>query len=254
MTAAAGAVSPSSRRRVLITGAGSGIGRAVALDLSARGMDVVLTDLVAAQPTIEAIGGSGSFFEMDVTSSSQVREVLRRAHAESPLDHIVHCAGILAGRPGDAAFKPIIEQEDADWRRVMEVNLNGAFNVLREGAKALIAAERGGSMVAVTSGASARPIPDWGPYCVSKAGAAMLVKALAVELAPHGIRINSVAPGMIDTPMTSAFFESPMIPRPPLGRHGMVGDIVGPVRFLLSDEAAFITGKTLFVDGGVFSG
>lgn len=263
MTWSTGIAESTLKTRVaLVTGAAGGIGRGIAAHLAALGATVVLADR-DRRGVDEAAAESGSTaVALDVTDSAACAAVVESIVAEhGQLDLLVHAAGILAAPPPDRPDDPIVpllEQDDTGWARMLEVNLTGGFNVLRAAGRAMVAAGGGGAMVVLTSGGAVRPLPGRGAYCVAKAGLAMLVKSLADELAPAGVRVNAVAPGIIETPMTAPMLanpeRAPLLALPPLGRFGRPEDVADVVAFLLGQGSAYVTGKTLYVDGGVFSG
>ncbi|MBF4571866.1 SDR family oxidoreductase [Herbiconiux sp. VKM Ac-1786] len=240
----------------MVTGGGSGIGRAVARTLIDQGLPVVVADIdeANAQRVADELGAAATPVRLDVTSAAACESVFAEAFAGADEGYLVHSAGIMAARPGREGFTPLLEVSAEAWQRVLDVNLTGTFNVIGAAARALVTRGKRGSVVAITSGGAVRPLIDRGPYSASKAGAGMLVKAYAAELAAVGIRVNAVAPGMTDTPLSAEFIHDDTVPLPPLGRHGTPADIAAAVAFLLDDRASFITGKTIFVDGGVFSG
>jgi 3-oxoacyl-[acyl-carrier protein] reductase len=254
------------RSVALVTGAASGIGRQCALTLAGEGAAVLAADLNATgldslAGEITSRGGQVVIFQLDITDPGACREAAELAMTRlGALDSVVHAAGILATTTSaDGGANPMVPLMDADtdgWNRMLSVNLTGGFNVLQASFAVMLQQQRSGAAVVITSGGSVRPLPGRGAYCVSKAGLAMLVKMFADELAPSSIRVNAIAPGVVETPMTAELIASgsAALSAAPLGRHGKPDDIAGAVRFLLSDESSFITGKTLYVDGGVFSG
>jgi NAD(P)-dependent dehydrogenase (short-subunit alcohol dehydrogenase family) len=248
----------------LVTGAASGIGRECALTLAEEGVAVLAADmnatgLGALADEIAHRGGRVVTVELDVTDPVGCREATALAVSRlGALDAVVHAAGILATPTGVGAkpLVPLMDEDTDGWNRMLAVNLTGGFNVLQASFAVMLEQQRAGTAVVITSGGSVRPLPGRGAYCVSKAGLGMLVKMFAEELAPSAIRINAVAPGVVETPMTAELVASgsAALSAAPLGRHGQPSDIATAVRFLLSNESSFITGKTLYVDGGVFSG
>jgi NAD(P)-dependent dehydrogenase (short-subunit alcohol dehydrogenase family) len=263
--ARSGGATGLQRSVALVTGAASGIGRQCALTLAGEGAAVLAADLNATgldslADEITSRGGRVVVFQLDITDPGACREAAQLAVTRlGALDSVVHAAGILAtstsAAGGATPMVPLIDADTDGWNRMLSVNLTGGFNVLQASFAVMLQQQRSGAAVVITSGGSVRPLPGRGAYCVSKAGLAMLVKMFADELAPS-IRVNAVAPGVVETPMTAELIASgsAALSAAPLGRHGKPDDIAAAVRFLLSDESSFITGKTLYVDGGVFSG
>ena len=237
----------------LVTGAGQGNGRAIAIGLAAHGADVVVTDIdaAAAERTaqdVRAIGRQSWHFALDVTdvpACAALAETLRRE--AGAISVLVNNAGIIIRETIDS------ERAHDHWRRVLDVNLNGVFNVTHAFLAALRASK--GTIINVGSIASFVGVADTLGYSPSKGGVKLLTQALARELARDGIRVNAIAPGVIDTPMTEATRNDParlagFLGRTPLGRVGQPDELVGPVVFLASDMASYVNGAILPVDGG----
>lgn len=221
--------------RVLITGAASGIGATTAETLAADGHDVVRVDRV---------GGDG-VVAMDVGDPARWDDLVDSA---GPLDGLVNCAGVRLRTA-------LVDIDLDEWEGVLRTNLTGSFLGTQAVARRWIASGSRGAVVNIASTTSFGAVPGQVHYCVSKAGIAMLTKAAALELAPHGIRVNAIAPGPIVTPMLQARLDEPgqqewLTSQVPLGRLGHTADIAGAVRYLLGDDAGFITGVVLPVDGG----
>ncbi len=243
---------PFAGRVALVTGAGSGIGRATAALFAARGGAVVAADLdeAAARETaaaVRAAGGRAEGVRCDVTSADEVTDAVEQARRRfGRLDIVVHCAGILR-------IAPLEETAEKEWAEVLSVNLTGAFLVTRAALRAL-RAQGGGAIVHIASRAALRAKEGHGAYSAAKAGILQLTQMAALEGAPHGIRVNCVCPGFIDTPMTRGGYDAGAVESwsrvCPLGRAGTPEDVARAMLFLASDEAAFITGVALPVDGG----
>ncbi|MCX7380861.1 MAG: SDR family NAD(P)-dependent oxidoreductase [Alphaproteobacteria bacterium] len=239
-------------RRILVTGAASGIGRAVAAMFIAEGAGVAMLDRDAARLEAEAARLGAPSFVCDVSEETAV-DVAVRAAAEAlgGLDGVVNAAGIDLMRPfGDMTL--------AEWRRVMAVDLDGPFLVC---AAALPALRRAGfgTIVNIASGAALRPLENRTAYCAAKAGLVMFSKTLSVDLAPDHIRVNAICPGIIDTPMFRSSFEQAEDPtaefakimdRYLIKRTGVPDDIAAAALFLTSAESAYMTGTAIAVDGG----
>lgn len=241
-------------RSALVTGAGRGIGLAVALGLAEAGAEVYLVsrtrdDLERAAAAIRSRGGAGIPVVCDVTDGAQLRNAVARI---PQLDILVNNAG--ANIP-----EPFVEVSEEHLDRVLGLNTRAAFLVAQAAARKMLEAPdrktRGGAIVNISSqmghvGAAGRTV-----YCMTKHALEGLTKALAVELAPHNIRVNSVAPTFVETPLTAPFFEEPrfrewVLNRIPLGRLGRLEDVAAAVAFLVSPSASLITGTSLVVDGG----
>jgi NAD(P)-dependent dehydrogenase (short-subunit alcohol dehydrogenase family) len=237
-------------RRALVTGAGRGLGLACAAALAEAGAHVTLaartTDEVeAAAAALAAKGFSADALRLDVTDVAATQAAMTAAEA---FDILVNNAG--TNRPG-----PFLDVTPENYDLVVDLNLRAAFFAAQAFARRLVAEGRAGAIVNMSSqmghvGAAGRSI-----YCASKHGVEGLTKALAVELAPHRIRVNAIAPTFIETPMTKPFFENEAFRRDTLakiklGRIGRVEDVMGAVVYLSSDAAALVTGTSLLVDGG----
>ncbi|HEU0201424.1 MAG TPA: SDR family NAD(P)-dependent oxidoreductase [Burkholderiaceae bacterium] len=257
-TANANTISFDSLRNqlVLVTGAGQGNGRAIALGFAGASARVIVTDVRAdlAETTaadIRSAGGTAWAFALDVSNVEACRDLARRVGAEiGPVNVLVNNAGIIVREGIDSP------RAAENWRRVLDVNLNGSFNVVHAWLPAL--RETKGNVVNLASIASFVGIAGQLGYSPSKGGVRLLTQTLARELAADGIRVNAIAPGVIETPMTEATRGDParlagFMQRTPLGRVGQPGELVGPVLFLASSLASYITGVVLPVDGGFLS-
>jgi NAD(P)-dependent dehydrogenase (short-subunit alcohol dehydrogenase family) len=237
-------------RRALVTGAGRGIGLAAAAALAQAGAEVVLaarsaTEVEEAAAAIRAEGGAASALVLDVTD---LEGAARAIEAAGPFHALVNNAG--TNRP--AAFQDVTV---ADFDAIMELNVRAAFFAAQAVARGMIAAGIGGAIVHVSSqmghvGGARRSV-----YCASKWAIEGLARAMAVDLAPHGIRVNTLCPTFIETPLTKPFFEdaafkAQVLSMIRLGRLGQVEDLMGAIVFLCSDAAALMTGSSVVVDGG----
>jgi NAD(P)-dependent dehydrogenase (short-subunit alcohol dehydrogenase family) len=241
----------------IITGGGSGIGRATAVLLASEGASVVVGDISqdGSQETVKLVeeaGGKATFVSADVSKTDQVSAMVETAVSEfGGVDILFANAGV----PGPD--KPLVDWADEEWEQVISVNLTGTFNTCRAVIPAM--AERGGgAIVATTSDAGIANAPFTSGYNASKAGVISLVKTLATECAPMGIRVNAVSPGEVDTPMglKALFPDNPEIIEIykkiiPLNRIGTPDEIAQAVLFLVSEAASYVTGIVLPVDGGI---
>jgi len=244
-------MTPPSQKVVLVTGAARGIGLAVAKRFLADGWRVALLDiegdLLAESMAALAAADRAISLHCDVSDAKAVAGVVAEVERRfGRLDALVNNAGI-------ALFAPLMETSEADWRRVLEVNLTGPFLCTKE-AVPLMREHGGGAIVNITSISAVRASTLRSAYGTSKAGLAHLTKQLAVELAALGIRVNGVAPGPVDTAMAKAV-HTPEIRADyhdaiPLNRYGLEDELAEAVFFLCSDRASYITGQILAVDGG----
>jgi NAD(P)-dependent dehydrogenase (short-subunit alcohol dehydrogenase family) len=246
-----------SARAVLVTGAASGIGRALAEALARRATPVVLADVdgsgaEAAAGTIDAAGGRAWALGADVTRPADVERMVDAARRDAgPLGGLVNCAGIYPNTP-------LLETTAAEWDRVLAINLRGPFLATQAVARRMIADGGGGSIVNISSTASRLARPGIAHYGASKAGLNQLTAVSAVELAPHGIRVNAVLPGVVATERVHGHAatergraeHAAKLARIPLARLAEPAEIVSVVLFLLSPEAAYCTGSLFTVDGG----
>lgn len=243
-------------RVALVTGSSQGIGRGVAVRLAEAGADVIIHGREVsceAQQTLEqvrACGRRACFIAADVSDVAECRRLVDEAVMQmGRLDILVNNAGIQQ----HGAF---LEVEEADFQNVLDVNLRAPFFVAQACARYWQRSGHGGRIINVSSVHEELPFPNFTSYCASKGGLKMLMRNLAIELAPLGITVNNIAPGAIETPINSDLLNQPeklarVIENIPAGRIGQPRDVAGAVVFLASDEADYITGATLVIDGGL---
>jgi len=237
-------------KRALVTGASSGIGLGAAVALAEAGAEVVLVarrfaELEAVRDAIRAAGGRAEALSLDITDIATTAEVLA---AHGPFDVLVNSAGL-------ARHAPALETTRDDYDAAMNLNLRAAFFLTREVARSLIAAGRAGSLINVSSQMGHVGGPDRAVYCANKHALEGMTKAMALEWAPRGIRVNTLCPTFIRTPLGEKTLAIPerrawILSKIKLGRVGEIEDLMGPVVFLASDASAMVTGTHLIVDGG----
>jgi 3-oxoacyl-[acyl-carrier protein] reductase len=231
-------------KTALVTGGSRGIGKAIALELARGGASVIVGYRSGADEAAEvAREAGGRAVQADVADAEQAKRLVEDA---GDLDILVNNAGLT--RDGLLARMP-----DEDWRVVLDTNLGGAFHTCRAAARGMMR-RRAGAIVNVSSIVGLHGNPGQTNYSASKAGIIGFTKALARELGGRGVRANVVAPGYVDTRLTDVLpdeLKQAMLQNTPLGRFGKPEDVAGAVRFLCSDDAAFITGDVLLVDGGL---
>jgi NAD(P)-dependent dehydrogenase (short-subunit alcohol dehydrogenase family) len=232
-------------RRILVTGAASGIGRAIAQRFAEEGAQVALLDRVPITDAAISIC-------CDLLDQATIAPAVTDAAARmGGLDGVVNCAGA-------DLMQPLEEMSPAEWQRIIDVNLTAPMLVCRAALPAMKAAGRG-TIVAVASGAALRPLPNRTAYCAAKAGLVMFCKSLSIELSASNIRVNALCPGIIDTPMWRATWEDAPDPQAELAmildryvikRVGQPSEIADAALFLTSDESSYMTGTAIAVDGG----
>lgn len=245
-------------RTVVVTGGATGIGAAIATSAARAGARVIVDYVVSPQEAVafaaslEGMDAPGSVeaFEADVSDVAQVQGLVAEAvRRYGRLDVLVNNAGIETRHP-------LLETTEADYDRVLGVDLKGAFFAAQAAARQFVAQGGGGVIVNVSSVHEDWPMPGNAAYCVAKGGMRMLTRNSAVELGPHGIRVVGVAPGAVDTPINARTVDDPSamtrldaaIPLGAMARPEQIGEVVA---FLASDAASYITGTTVVVDGGL---
>ncbi|MGP9818967.1 SDR family NAD(P)-dependent oxidoreductase [Salinarimonas sp. NSM] len=237
-------------RRALVAGASSGIGLGAAAALAQAGAEVWLAGrreaaLVPVRGAIRAEGGRAEMLPLDVTD---IHATAHAVAAHGPFDVLVNSAGL-------ARHAPALDTTPEDYDAVMAANLRGAYFLAREVARGLIAAGRPGSLVTISSQMGHVGGPDRAVYCASKHAVEGMTKAMALEWAPHGIRVNTICPTFIRTPLAEQTLANPerrawLLSKIKLGRVGEVEDVMGAIVFLASGASALVTGTHLLVDGG----
>lgn len=238
----------------LVTGSAGNLGRCIVDTLLAAGYDVVGADLAVTMEnsTLEQHGSVGLLaYPVDVANEASVDELFTASYAE-----FGRYPTILVNNAGVQTWKPLIELELAEWERTLATNLTGCFLLTRCFARHLIAERQPGIIVNMGSGCNKLAFPNLVDYSASKGGIEMFTKSSALELGPHGIRVNCIAPGAIETERTKlevADYADSWAALTPLGRVGQPEDVAASVLMLCGESSRFITGQTINVDGGVFS-
>jgi NAD(P)-dependent dehydrogenase (short-subunit alcohol dehydrogenase family) len=241
-------------RRGLVTGATRGIGLAIAQALAAHGAAIAITgrkpDSLGA--AAEQLRGGSADVRSCVCNQGDpeaIRRLFEQFDAESYTPDVV-----VINAATNPVMGPLVDIEPDAWRKILDVNLTGAFLTARAAIRRMAALKRG-SVIFIASIAGIDPFPGLGAYSVSKAGLLGLMRSLAKEVGPNGIRVNALAPGLVETRFAAALFQDKqayeaLMAHTPLRRHGQPGDIAGAAVFLASEAAAYVTGQTLIVDGG----
>lgn len=245
-------VTPSLRldgRRALVTGAGRGIGLAIAAALAGAGAEVTLVSRSAGELEAAAAAMAGEALVLDVADTAGFAAAI---DSRPGFD-------IFVNNAGTARHAPFLEVSEADYDAVMALNLRAAFFAAQAVARGMLRDGLAGSIINISSQMGHVGGPTRSVYCASKAGLEGLTKAMAIDLGPHGIRVNTLCPTFTRTPLTAPFFDRPgfsewALARIRLGRVAEVTDMMGPAVFLASDASAMITGSALMVDGGWTAG
>jgi NAD(P)-dependent dehydrogenase (short-subunit alcohol dehydrogenase family) len=246
---------PLEGRNALVTGAGQGIGKGIALMLAQAGANVIINDLKATAEAesvageIRALGRRSAVIAADVSNAESVDQLFAEAAKEfDPLSILVNNAGVQV-------WKPLLDLTENDWDRVIDTNLKGCFLCTQRAARHM-RSNGGGSIINLGSGCNKLAFPKLSSYTASKGGIEMFTKVAAAELGEYAIRVNCVAPGAVEverTKLEASDFAGTWAPLTPLRRIGTPLDVAKVVAFLASDQAAFVSGQTIWVDGGLFS-
>ncbi len=240
----------------IVTGSSSGIGQAIAIRLGSEGASVVIDYLShpeGAQETkakVESAGGKGITVQGDITKTADVQNMVEQAYTQ------LGGCDILVNNAGVERHAPFLQATEADYDLVLDTNLKATFFLTQRFCQRLSDAKKPGRVINISSVHEDMVFPNFASYCAAKGGVRMLMRDLAMELGPLGITVNNVAPGAINTPINAALLaDKPkldaLLNNIPLGRLGTPEEVAGIVAFLASDEAAYVTGSTYFVDGGL---
>lgn len=240
---------------ILVTGGSRGIGRSICVRLAKMGMPVIInynSNKEAAQETqllIEQDGGRAELLPFDVSNKQDVDEALDQWEAEHPDDYI----SILVNNAGIRRDNVMFMMSDDDWHQVLDTTLDGFFYITRRLLKHMMPRKRGGRIVNVASLSGVKGLPGQTNYSAAKAALIGATKALAQEVAPRNITVNAIAPGFIETDMTKELPVDELKKLIPVGRFGLPDEVAALVAFLASDDAAYITGEVININGGLYT-
>ena len=239
----------------LITGASRGIGKAIALHLAAQGMPVIINYLSnheAAQAVADEItanGGTAELMPFDTSDPKQIEAALDKWEEQHPEDYV----SVLVNNAGIRRDNVMFMMSDEDWHSVLDTTLNGYFYVTRHLQKHMMPRKRGGRIINMASLSGLKGLPGQTNYSAAKAAIIGATKALAQEVAPRNITVNAVAPGFIETDMTKDLPQDELKKMIPAGRFGKPEEVAAAVGFLASEEAAYITGEVISINGGLYT-
>lgn len=241
----------------LVTGASSGIGKAMVQRFAKEGASVALNYRLGGKLTPETARAEAASFGPNVLAVAA--DVSKRADIERMVQEVVARFGrldIAVANAGIEIRESFLDVTDEHWHRVLSVNLYGAFVMSQAAARQMVKQGKGGRIIFTSSVHEDIPLPDFTPYCASKGGIRMLMRNIALELAPHKITVNNIAPGAIVTPINQGLLNDPVKMKEadagiPLGRFGTSDEVASVAVFLASDESSYVTGSTYLVDGGL---
>ena len=245
-------------KAAVVTGSSQGIGEAIAVRFAAEGARVLINYPAPGQidkangvvDQIKKVGGNAIAFQADVSKPAEVEAMIAEAVKQfGKVDILVNNAGVEK----HAAFLDVTEK---DYDFVMDINLKGAFFTTQAAVRTMVDLKVPGRIINISSVHEDLPFPNFTAYCASKGGMKMMMRNLAIELAPHNITVNNIAPGAIETPINTALLNDPhklaaLLENIPLGRLGKPKDVSGIAVFLATEDADYVTGATFFVDGGL---
>ena len=239
----------------LVTGGSRGIGRAISLKLAAMGYPVLVNYLAnqeAAQSVVDEINGGGGHAELlpfDVSDAQSIETALEGWEDLHPDDYI----SVLVNNAGIRRDNVMFMMSEEDWHQVLDTTMNGFFYVTRRLLKHMMPRKRGGRIVNIASLSGVKGLPGQTNYSAAKAALIGATKALAQEVAPRSITVNAVAPGFIETDMTKDLPQDDLKKMVPVGRFGKAEEVAALVAFLVSDDAAYITGEVININGGLYT-
>ncbi|HKP73265.1 MAG TPA: SDR family oxidoreductase [Pyrinomonadaceae bacterium] len=241
----------------LVTGASSGIGKAIATRFAEEGAHVAVNYRPGGKMDAEAAEAEAASFA--ASSIAVAADVSKREDVERMVQAVIDKFGridIVVNNAGIEIKKPFLEVTDDEWNKVIAVNLFGCYVVSQVAVRQMVKQGAGGKLIFISSVHEDIPFPDYTAYCASKGGVRMMMRNLAIELAPHKINVNNIAPGAIATPINKAVLEDPeakknAVSEIPWGRFGRPEEVASVAVFLAGDESEYVTGSTYYVDGGL---